>query len=85
MDLIGFDGLERSPIVDIGVLGILEKVGTQYYGWKAYFDIMAQIEWRPFYGGTFKRSKPEIFKDREYLYTSFPIQEQAKRGDWDYR
>ena len=32
-----------------------------------------------------QRSKQKYFKDRSLYYTSFPIQEQSKRGDWDYR
>jgi predicted transposase/invertase (TIGR01784 family) len=32
-----------------------------------------------------QRSKQRYFKDRSLYYTSFPIQAQAKKGDWDYR
>ena len=31
-----------------------------------------------------QRSPQKYFKDRSVYYTSFPIQEQAERGDWDY-
>ncbi len=32
-----------------------------------------------------QRSKQKYFKDRSVYYTSFPIQEQSKKGDWDYK
>ncbi|WP_338847410.1 Rpn family recombination-promoting nuclease/putative transposase [Massilia sp. W12] len=32
-----------------------------------------------------QKAKQNFFKDRSIFYASFPIQEQAQRGDWDYR
>jgi hypothetical protein len=32
-----------------------------------------------------QRAKQKYFKDRSIYYTRFPIQEQSKHGDWDYK
>ena len=32
-----------------------------------------------------QKAKQNFFKDRSVYYASFPIQEQAKKGDWNYR
>lgn len=32
-----------------------------------------------------QKAKQNYFKDRSVYYASFPIQEQAQKGDWDYR
>lgn len=32
-----------------------------------------------------QKAKQNYFKDRSVYYASFPIQEQAKKGDWDFR
>ena len=32
-----------------------------------------------------QKAKQNYFKDRSVYYSTFPIQEQAERGDWDYR
>ncbi|MEM9820799.1 MAG: Rpn family recombination-promoting nuclease/putative transposase [Bacteroidota bacterium] len=32
-----------------------------------------------------QKAKQNYFKDRSIYYSSFPIQEQAKKGDWDYK
>ncbi len=32
-----------------------------------------------------QKAKQNFFKDRSVFYTSFPIQDQSKRGDWDYK
>src|SRR5690606_32231220 len=32
-----------------------------------------------------QKAKQNFFKDRTIYYSTFPIQEQAKKGDWDYK
>ena len=32
-----------------------------------------------------QKAKQNYFKDRSVYYSTFPIQEQAQRGDWDYQ
>ncbi|TXB52074.1 PD-(D/E)XK nuclease family transposase, partial [Phaeodactylibacter luteus] len=32
-----------------------------------------------------QKARQNFFRDRSIYYASFPIQEQAQKGDWDYR
>jgi hypothetical protein len=32
-----------------------------------------------------QKAKQKYFKDRSIYYTTFPIQEQAQKGEWDFR
>jgi predicted transposase/invertase (TIGR01784 family) len=32
-----------------------------------------------------QKAKQNYFKDRSVFYATFPIQEQAQRGDWDFK
>ncbi len=74
----------KSPIVDIEYIN-LEKLGLSIIDRKAIFDIYCTDESGDHFIVELQRSKQKYFKDRSIYYTSFPIQEQAKRGDWDYR
>jgi len=74
----------KVPIVDIKFRN-LEKLGLQITDRKAIFDIYCTDSNDDHFIVELQRSKQKYFKDRSIYYTSFPIQEQAKRGDWDYR
>ena len=74
----------RSPIVNVEFRN-LEKLGLQITDRKAVFDIYCTDANNDHFIVELQRSKQKYFKDRSIYYTSFPIQEQAKRGDWDYR
>ena len=86
--LIGFlnDLLEdlESKIVDIEYRN-LEKLGLNILDRKAIFDVYCTDEQGNHFIVELQRSKQKYFKDRSIYYTSFPIQEQAQRGDWDYK
>ena len=79
-DLI--DDLE-SKIVDVEYRN-LEKLGINISDRKAVFDIFCTDENGDSFIVELQRAKQTYFKDRSIYYTSFPIQEQAKKGDWDY-
>ena len=79
-DLI--DDLE-SKIVDVEYRN-LEKLGVNISDRKAVFDIFCTDENGDSFIVELQRAKQTYFKDRSIYYTSFPIQEQAKKGDWDY-
>ena len=84
--LIGFlnDLLElEHKIVDVEYRN-LEKLGLSVSDRKAIFDIFCIDEKNNNFIVELQRSKQKYFKDRSLYYTSFPIQEQAQRGDWDY-
>jgi predicted transposase/invertase (TIGR01784 family) len=78
-DLLDID----YPIVDITYRS-LEKLGLNIIDRKAIFDVYCTDTKNNKFIVELQRSKQKYFKDRSYYYTTFPIQEQSKRGDWDY-
>jgi predicted transposase/invertase (TIGR01784 family) len=70
-------------IVDITYRN-LEKLGLNILDRKAIFDIYCTDERGDNFIVELQRSKQKYFRDRSVYYTTFPIQEQSKRGSWDY-
>ncbi len=62
-----------------------EHFGKYEIDRKAIFDIYCIGENDERFIVEMQKAKQNYFKDRSVFYASFPIQEQAKRGDWDYR
>jgi predicted transposase/invertase (TIGR01784 family) len=62
-----------------------ENLGRSAYDRRAIFDIKCTTD----SGATFivemQKSKQNYFKDRSVFYTTFPIQQQAQDGEWDYK
>lgn len=52
---------------------------------KAIFDLYCTSESGERFIVELQKAKQNYFKDRSLYYASFPIQEQAKKGEWDYR
>lgn len=52
---------------------------------KAIFDLFCTSESGERFIVELQKAKQNYFKDRSLYYSSFPIQDQAKKGDWDYR
>jgi predicted transposase/invertase (TIGR01784 family) len=52
---------------------------------KAIYDIYCQGMTGEFFIVELQKLKQNFFKDRTLFYATFPIQEQAQKGDWDYR
>jgi len=73
-----------DKIVDIEYRN-LEKLGLNIVDRKAIFDVYCTDEKGDNFIVELQRSAQRYFKDRSVYYTSFPIQEQSKKGDWDYR
>jgi predicted transposase/invertase (TIGR01784 family) len=71
------------PIVDITYRN-LEKLGLNIVDRKAIFDVYCTDIKNNKFIVELQRSKQKYFKDRSVYYTTFPIQEQSKKGDWDY-
>ena len=78
-DLLDID----DKIVDIEYRN-LEKLGLNVADRQAIFDVYCTDEKKNNFIVELQRSKQKYFKDRALYYTTFPIQEQSKRGDWDY-
>ena len=79
-DLLDID----AEIIDIEYRN-LEKLGLSILDRKAIFDVYCTDEKNNNFIVELQRSPQRYFKDRSIYYTSFPIQEQSKKGDWDYR
>ncbi|MEO0648613.1 MAG: Rpn family recombination-promoting nuclease/putative transposase, partial [Cyanobacteria bacterium J06650_10] len=52
---------------------------------KAIFDIYCKSESGERFIVEIQKAKQNFFKDRSVYYATFPIQEQAQKGIWDYR
>ena len=62
-----------------------EQMGLNELDRKAVFDLYCIGESGERFIVEIQKAKQNYFKDRSIYYSSFPIQEQAKRGDWNYQ
>jgi predicted transposase/invertase (TIGR01784 family) len=61
-----------------------EKLGKKNYDRKAVYDIYCQNNNGENIIIELQKAKQKYFKDRTIFYASFPIQDQAIKGEWDY-
>ncbi|NJM98644.1 MAG: Rpn family recombination-promoting nuclease/putative transposase [Phormidesmis sp. RL_2_1] len=61
-----------------------ENLGNTQLDRKAIFDLYCQGENGDRFIVEIQKAKQNFFKDRSVYYASFPIQEQALRGEWNY-
>ena len=61
-----------------------EKLGNTPIDRKAIFDIYCQAENGDRFIVEIQKAKQNFFKDRSVYYSTFPIQEQALQGEWDF-
>jgi len=76
-DLLGVE------IVNLSYLKT-EKLGLAEIDRRAIYDLYCENERGEKFIVELQRAKQENFKDRSIYYASFPIQEQVKRGKWNY-
>ena len=62
-----------------------EQLGNTEADRKAIFDLYCIGENGERFIVAMQKAKQNYFKDRSVYYSSFPIQEQAKKGDWNYQ
>ena len=62
-----------------------EQMGLNELDRKAIFDLYCIGESGERFIVEIQKAKQNYFKDRSIYYSSFPIQEQAQKGDWDYK
>jgi predicted transposase/invertase (TIGR01784 family) len=62
-----------------------ENQGKSESDRKAIFDIYCQGNQGEQFIVEIQKAKQNFFKDRSVYYASFPIQEQALKGEWNYR
>lgn len=60
-----------------------EHLGTQEYDRRAVFDIYCENEKGKKILVEMQKGEQQFFKDRSVFYSTFPIREQAKRGEWN--
>lgn len=62
-----------------------EHLGTALDTRKAIFDVYCESESGERFIVEMQNVFQRFFKDRSIFYSTFPIREQAKRGEWDFR
>ena len=62
-----------------------ENLGNTPLDRKAVFDLYCQSEKGEKFIVEMQKATHNYFKDRSIYYASFPIQDQAPKGDWNYK
>lgn len=62
-----------------------EHLGGSEYERKAIFDLYCESQSGEKFIVEVQKAKQNFFKDRSVYYSTFPIQEQAKKGEWDFK
>ncbi|MDQ1351843.1 MAG: Rpn family recombination-promoting nuclease/putative transposase [Acidobacteriota bacterium] len=62
-----------------------EQLGAVAAEQKAIVDIHCENEKGDQFIVEMQKAKIKFFKDRAVFYTTFPIREQAEKGDWDFK
>jgi predicted transposase/invertase (TIGR01784 family) len=74
---------QRHQIRDVTFKN-LENLGATTIDRKAIFDIYCEAENGELFIVELQKVKQNFFKDPSIYYASFPIQEQAQKGEWSY-
>ena len=61
-----------------------ENMGRSEFDRRAIFDLYCKNERSEYFIVEMQRAKQDYFKDRSVFYASFPIQQQAQKGEWNY-
>lgn len=61
-----------------------EQLGQTEFDRKAIYDIYCENEQGEKFIVELQKAKQNYFKERTIYYSTFPIQEQAQRGEWNY-
>ncbi len=74
---------------DAGIIADLsfmptEQTGRSAYDRRAIFDLHCKNKRGDTFIVEMQRAKQNYFNDRSVFYASFPIQQQAKKGAWDF-
>jgi len=62
-----------------------EQLGENKHERKAIFDLYCESQSGEKFIVELQKAKQNFFKDRSVYYSTFPIQEQAKRGHWNFK
>jgi len=61
-----------------------EQLGELNLDRRAIFDIFCENEKKDQFIVEMQKAKINFFKDRAVFYSSFPIRDQAEKGEWDF-
>ena len=75
---------EKGKIIDLTYLKN-EHLGLSEIDRKAIFDLYCENEAGEKFIVELQKAEQIFFKDRSIYYSTFPVQEQAQKGDWDFR
>jgi predicted transposase/invertase (TIGR01784 family) len=78
-----FEGKEET-IVDLEYKNT-EMLGTSELDRKAIFDLYCTTKNGHKFIVELQKAKQQFFKDRALFYSTFPIQEQAQKGEWNFQ
>ena len=62
-----------------------ENLGNKQIDRKAIFDIYCQAKSGERFMVEIQKAKQNFFKDRSVYYATFPVQEQALKGEWNFK
>ena len=62
-----------------------ENLGNGYGDRRAIFDVYCENEQGETFIVEMQKAEQQFFKDRSVFYATFPIQNQGKKGIWDFR
>ena len=75
---------DQGKIVDLTYLP-LEQLGRNIDARKAIFDIYCENQKGEKFIVELQKAPQNYFKDRSVYYSTFPIQQQAKKGKWSFK
>ena len=74
----------KSPVVDV-TYGSQEKLPPTVEDRKSIVDIYCESQNGDKFIVEMQKTKQLFFKDRSLLYASYPIVQQAQKGEWNYK
>ena len=77
-----FDG--KEVVRDLTYLNG-ENLGNGYGDRRAIFDVYCENEQGETFIVEMQKAEQQFFKDRSVFYSTFPIQNQGKKGIWDFK
>ena len=75
---------ETSKIIDLSFKNT-EFLGKTELDRKAVYDIYCENDKGEKFIVELQKAKQNYFRDRTIYYSTFPIQEQAEKGEWNYK
>ncbi|ELA09305.1 hypothetical protein MOMA_02830 [Moraxella macacae 0408225] len=75
---------QKHQIADL-IIKNSERIGRTDFDRKTIYDVYCESVTGEKFIVELQRAKQTFFKDRTLYYSTFPIAEQAKKGDWNYK